>query len=106
MNLIREVFEYLPVECCSLDAGRVFANSEDTACLLGMRRRALVFQPVSQLRDETDFVHRIPKEQWWLKLRPLMKSSPNKTSYDVSDSGQLEHVTRVRPKESKTSATI
>lgn len=37
-------------------AGRVFANSDDTACLLGMRRRALVFQPVAQLRDETDFV--------------------------------------------------
>uniref|UniRef100_A0A671Z1E3 6-phosphofructokinase n=1 Tax=Sparus aurata TaxID=8175 RepID=A0A671Z1E3_SPAAU len=91
----------------SFKGGRVFANSEDTACLLGMRRRALVFQPVSQLRDETDFVHRIPKEQWWLKLRPLMKIlAKYKTSYDVSDSGQLEHVTRVRPKESNTSATI
>uniref|UniRef100_UPI0037E8EDAB ATP-dependent 6-phosphofructokinase, platelet type-like isoform X4 n=1 Tax=Semicossyphus pulcher TaxID=241346 RepID=UPI0037E8EDAB len=91
----------------SFKGGRVFANSEETACLLGMRRRALVFQPVSQLRDETDFVHRIPKEQWWLKLRPLMKIlAKYKTSYDVSDSGQLEHVTRVRPKESNTSATI
>lgn len=29
-----------------------------------------------------------------------------KTSYDVSDAGQLEHVTRVRPKDSNTSATI
>lgn len=37
-------------------AGRVFANSDDSACLLGMRRRALVFQPVAQLRDQTDFV--------------------------------------------------
>lgn len=37
-------------------AGRVFANSEDSCCLLGMRRRALVFQPVVQLKDETDFV--------------------------------------------------
>uniref|UniRef100_A0A8C2ZNK7 Phosphofructokinase, platelet n=1 Tax=Cyclopterus lumpus TaxID=8103 RepID=A0A8C2ZNK7_CYCLU len=84
----------------SYKGGRVFTNSEDTACLLGMRRRALVFQPVSQLRDETDFVHRIPKEQWWLKLRPLMKIlAKYKTSYDVSDSGQLEHVTRVRPRE-------
>uniref|UniRef100_A0A4W6C2J1 Phosphofructokinase, platelet n=1 Tax=Lates calcarifer TaxID=8187 RepID=A0A4W6C2J1_LATCA len=84
----------------SYKGGRVFANSEETACLLGMRRRAMVFQPVSQLRDETDFVHRIPKEQWWLKLRPLMKIlAKYKTSYDVSDSGQLEHVTRVRPKE-------
>ncbi|KAM4605796.1 ATP-dependent 6-phosphofructokinase, platelet type-like isoform 1-T1 [Polymixia lowei] len=85
--------------------GKVFANSEDTACLLGMRRRAMVFQPVSQLRDETDFVHRIPKEQWWLKLRPLMKIlAKYKTSYDVSDSGQLEHVTRIRPRESDASA--
>ncbi|KAF5899807.1 ATP-dependent 6-phosphofructokinase, platelet type isoform X7, partial [Clarias magur] len=36
--------------------GRVFANTEDSACLLGMRRRNLVFQPVVQLKDETDFV--------------------------------------------------
>ncbi|XP_034147367.1 ATP-dependent 6-phosphofructokinase, platelet type isoform X9 [Esox lucius] len=83
----------------SYKEGKVFANTEDTACLLGMRRRALVFQPVVQLKEETDFVHRIPKEQWWLKLRPLMKIlAKYKTSYDVSDSGQLEHVTRIRPK--------
>ncbi|KAG9337435.1 hypothetical protein JZ751_028726 [Albula glossodonta] len=45
--------------------------------------------------------HRIPKEQWWLKLRPLMKIlAKYKTSYDVSDSGQLEHVVCNRPKES------
>ncbi|XP_062335367.1 ATP-dependent 6-phosphofructokinase, platelet type isoform X8 [Osmerus eperlanus] len=87
--------------------GRVslFANTEDSCCLLGMRRRALVFQPVVQLRDETDFVHRIPKEQWWLKLRPLMKIlAKYKTSYDVSDSGQLEHVVRIRPKDLDVSA--
>lgn len=42
-------------------AGRVFANSEDSCCLLGMRRRALVFQPVVQLKDETDFVYVIVK---------------------------------------------
>ncbi|XP_075954160.1 ATP-dependent 6-phosphofructokinase, platelet type-like [Anarhichas minor] len=91
----------------SYKGGRVFTNSEDTACLLGMRRRALVFQPVSQLRDESDFVHRIPKEQWWLKLRPLMKIlAKYKTSYDVSDSGQLEHVTHVRPKDADASAAI
>ncbi|XP_034078499.1 ATP-dependent 6-phosphofructokinase, platelet type isoform X10 [Gymnodraco acuticeps] len=89
------------------DEGRVFANTEDSCCLLGMRRRALVFQPVVQLKDETDFVHRIPKEQWWLKLRPLMKIlAKYKTSYDVSDSGQLEHVIRNRPKESDTSVAM
>uniref|UniRef100_A0A8C5C3B7 6-phosphofructokinase n=1 Tax=Gadus morhua TaxID=8049 RepID=A0A8C5C3B7_GADMO len=72
--------------------GRVFANTDDSACLLGMRRRAMVFRPVAELREETDFVHRIPKEQWWLKLRPLMKIlAKYRTSFDVSDSAQLEH---------------
>uniref|UniRef100_A0A3Q1JNV4 ATP-dependent 6-phosphofructokinase n=1 Tax=Anabas testudineus TaxID=64144 RepID=A0A3Q1JNV4_ANATE len=79
----------------------------DSCCLLGMRRRALVFQPVVQLKQESDFVHRIPKEQWWLKLRPLMKIlAKYKTSYDVSDSGQLEHVDRNRPKESDASVAM
>lgn len=44
--------------------------------------------------------HRIPKEQWWLRLRPLMKIlAKYKTSYDVSDSGQLEHIIRLRTKD-------
>ncbi|KAM3860573.1 ATP-dependent 6-phosphofructokinase, platelet type isoform 2-T2 [Diretmus argenteus] len=91
----------------SFRQGRVFANNEESCCLLGMRRRALVFQPVVQLKEETDFVHRIPKEQWWLKLRPLMKIlAKYKTSYDVSDSGQLEHIVRNRPKESDVSAAM
>ncbi|NXE75471.1 PFKAP protein, partial [Cochlearius cochlearius] len=85
--------------------GKVFANTDDSVCLLGMRRRNLVFQPVAELKNETDFVHRIPKEQWWLKLRPLMKIlAKYKTSYDVSDSGQLEHVAMHRPKEAETGA--
>ncbi|KAM6276998.1 ATP-dependent 6-phosphofructokinase, platelet type isoform X1 [Aptenodytes patagonicus] len=85
--------------------GKVFANTDDSVCLLGMRRRNLVFQPVAELKNETDFVHRIPKEQWWLKLRPLMKIlAKYKTSYDVSDSGQLEHVAMHSPKEAETGA--
>ncbi|XP_025926379.1 ATP-dependent 6-phosphofructokinase, platelet type isoform X2 [Apteryx rowi] len=87
------------------EEGKVFANTDDSVCLLGMRRRNLVFQPVAELKNETDFVHRIPKEQWWLKLRPLMKIlAKYKTSYDVSDSGQLEHVAMHSPKEAETGA--
>ncbi|CAL9697667.1 unnamed protein product [Knipowitschia caucasica] len=87
--------------------GRVFANTQDSCCLLGMRRRALVFQPVVDLKDDTDFIHRIPKEQWWLKLRPLMKIlAKYKTSYDVSDSGQLEHVVGSRPKDLDAAAAM
>ncbi|XP_063076122.1 ATP-dependent 6-phosphofructokinase, platelet type-like [Engraulis encrasicolus] len=82
--------------------GRVYANTEDSACLLGMRRRAMTFQPVTQLKDETDFVHRIPRDQWWLKLRPLMKilAKYKAVKFDVSDSpGQLEHVNLQRPRQ-------
>ncbi|ELW71644.1 6-phosphofructokinase type C [Tupaia chinensis] len=72
--------------------GRKFVN-DDSICVLGISKRTLLFQPVAELKKETDFEHRIPKEQWWLKLRPLMKIlAKYKASYDVSDSGQLEHV--------------
>ncbi|KAF6132051.1 phosphofructokinase, platelet [Phyllostomus discolor] len=67
--------------------------TDDSICVLGICKRNLVFQPVAELKKETDFEHRIPKEQWWLKLRPLMKIlAKYKASLDVSESGQLEHV--------------
>uniref|UniRef100_A0A8C1IVW9 ATP-dependent 6-phosphofructokinase n=1 Tax=Cyprinus carpio TaxID=7962 RepID=A0A8C1IVW9_CYPCA len=66
--------------------------------LIFVRQKTYIFN--TALKDETDFVHRIPKEQWWLRLRPLMKIlAKYKTSYDVSDSGQLEHIVRLRPRD-------
>uniref|UniRef100_A0A452UQV6 6-phosphofructokinase n=1 Tax=Ursus maritimus TaxID=29073 RepID=A0A452UQV6_URSMA len=73
-------------------SGRRFM-SDDSICVLGISKRNLLFRPVAQLRKETDFEHRIPKEQWWLKLRPLMKIlAKYEASYEVSDSHQLEPV--------------
>lgn len=44
--------------------------------------------------------HRIPKEQWWLKLRPLMKIlAKYKASFEVSEAGQLEPVQHRGPEE-------
>ncbi|XP_042637889.1 ATP-dependent 6-phosphofructokinase, platelet type [Orycteropus afer afer] len=78
--------------------GRKFVT-DDSVCVLGISKRNLIFQPVAELKKHTDFEHRIPKEQWWLKLRPVMKIlAKYKASYDVSDSGQLEHV-HCRPQE-------
>ncbi|XP_006987906.1 ATP-dependent 6-phosphofructokinase, platelet type isoform X1 [Peromyscus maniculatus bairdii] len=74
----------------SLGAGKKFV-SDDSICVLGISKRDLLFQPVAELREKTDFEHRIPKEQWWLKLRPLMKIlAKYEASYDVSDAGKLE----------------
>lgn len=78
-------------------AGRIFANTADSACLLGMRKRSLVFQPVTELKDQTDFKHRIPKEQWWLKLRPILKIlAKYNIELDTSEKAHMEHVRQKR----------
>uniref|UniRef100_A0A3B3BQ76 Phosphofructokinase, muscle b n=1 Tax=Oryzias melastigma TaxID=30732 RepID=A0A3B3BQ76_ORYME len=77
--------------------GRIFANSQDSACVLGMRKRALVFQPLAELKEETDFEHRIPKKQWWLGLRPILKIlAKYKINLDISHKAAMEHVIKRR----------
>ncbi|XP_035236738.1 ATP-dependent 6-phosphofructokinase, muscle type-like [Anguilla anguilla] len=82
--------------------GRIFANNPDSACLLGMKKRSLVFTPLAELKEQTDFEHRIPKTQWWLSLRPLLKVlAKYKVKIDTSEHAHLEHVickTAVVPK--------
>ncbi|XP_066526498.1 phosphofructokinase, muscle a [Hoplias malabaricus] len=73
--------------------GRIFANSPDSACVLGMRKRGLVFQPLDELKEETDFEHRIPNTQWWLKLRPILKIlAKYKINLDTTEHAHMEHV--------------
>uniref|UniRef100_A0A7N9AZK6 6-phosphofructokinase n=1 Tax=Mastacembelus armatus TaxID=205130 RepID=A0A7N9AZK6_9TELE len=77
--------------------GRIFANSQDSACLLGMRKRALTFQPLNELKEDTDFEHRIPKTQWWLKIRPIMKIlAKYDIKLDTSEHTDMEHVIQKR----------
>ncbi|XP_040213030.1 ATP-dependent 6-phosphofructokinase, liver type [Rana temporaria] len=75
--------------------GRVFANSPDSACVIGLKKKVVAFTSVCELKKVTDFEHRMPKEQWWLKLRLLLKMLAN---YQISlteyVSGKIEHVTR------------
>uniref|UniRef100_A0A8C5U3K1 6-phosphofructokinase type B n=1 Tax=Malurus cyaneus samueli TaxID=2593467 RepID=A0A8C5U3K1_9PASS len=76
-------------------ARRVFANSGDTACVIGLQKKVVAFSPVTELKKVTDFEHRLPQEQWWLNLRLMLKMLAN---YQISlteyISGQMEHVTR------------
>uniref|UniRef100_A0A671TE36 6-phosphofructokinase type A n=1 Tax=Sinocyclocheilus anshuiensis TaxID=1608454 RepID=A0A671TE36_9TELE len=77
---------------------RIFANTPDSACVLGMRKRGLVLQPLAELKEQTDFEHRIPKNQWWLKLRPVMKIlAKYKISLDTSEHALMEHVISKKP---------
>ncbi|XP_070609242.1 ATP-dependent 6-phosphofructokinase, liver type [Erythrolamprus reginae] len=75
--------------------GRVFANSAESACVIGLRRKTVSFSPVTELKKVTDFEHRLPKEQWWLNLRLMLKMLAH---YQISlteyVTGKMEHVTR------------
>ena len=46
-------------------------NDPESAAVIGMRRKQIMFSTVEELKQETDFEHRLPKEQWWMKLRAL-----------------------------------
>lgn len=39
---------------CHPGAGQKF-DTDDSICVLGINKRDIIFQPVVQLRDETDF---------------------------------------------------
>ncbi|XP_054721424.1 ATP-dependent 6-phosphofructokinase-like [Uloborus diversus] len=56
-----------------LPDGTLSCTGPETAVLMGLVRRQYLFTPVQTLKAETDFKHRIPKHQWWLKLRPLLR---------------------------------
>ncbi|XP_065374931.1 ATP-dependent 6-phosphofructokinase, platelet type-like isoform X2 [Macaca fascicularis] len=59
-------------------------TTDDPVCVLGISKTNVIFQPVAELKNQMDFGHRIPKERWWLKLRPLMKIlAKYKASYNV-----------------------
>ncbi|KAF7709732.1 ATP-dependent 6-phosphofructokinase, liver type [Silurus meridionalis] len=74
--------------------GSVFANSPDTACVLGLNGKVLTFTPVAELKLKTDFEHRMSKEQWWLSLRLLLKMlAKYQTSFDQYVPGEIRHVT-------------
>ncbi|XP_046383827.1 ATP-dependent 6-phosphofructokinase isoform X2 [Ischnura elegans] len=53
--------------------GTVMAKSLESTAMIGIVRRQYCFTPFEELKAETDFQHRIPKTQWWLKLRPLLR---------------------------------
>ncbi|XP_061074624.1 phosphofructokinase, muscle b [Conger conger] len=77
--------------------GRIFANTPDSACVLGMKKRSLMFQPLEELKKMTDFEHRIPTVQWWLRLRPILKIlAKYKIPLDTSEKAAMEHIIKKR----------
>lgn len=53
--------------------GTVCADQPNSAVMLGIVKRHYCYTPVQELREDTDFKHRLPKTQWWIKLRSLLR---------------------------------
>ncbi|XP_026293417.1 ATP-dependent 6-phosphofructokinase isoform X8 [Frankliniella occidentalis] len=53
--------------------GSINVSSPDSAVMMGIVRRQYKFSPLQDLKAGTNFDQRIPKSQWWLKLRPLLR---------------------------------
>uniref|UniRef100_A0A0N4ZWF9 ATP-dependent 6-phosphofructokinase n=1 Tax=Parastrongyloides trichosuri TaxID=131310 RepID=A0A0N4ZWF9_PARTI len=68
--------EHMMQQCkktIDLTTGERKASTKDTCTLLGIKSKSIEFTPVTDLAEETDFEHRLPKHQWWIKLRPLLR---------------------------------
>uniref|UniRef100_A0A8C7KNM5 6-phosphofructokinase n=1 Tax=Oncorhynchus kisutch TaxID=8019 RepID=A0A8C7KNM5_ONCKI len=75
--------------------GRVFVNAPDTASVIGFSKKVLSFIPVTELKAQTDFEHRMPKVQWWQNLHQILKMlAKHQTSFSEYVPGEMEHVTR------------
>ena len=53
-------------------SGVVRVTTPESACILGIRGTKIKPTPLRDLKKETDFTNRIPKEQWWMSLHRLL----------------------------------
>jgi 6-phosphofructokinase 1 len=84
-NLIEQI------QACKTPEGGVYTNSPDTATLLGLIKKRSQFTPVQDLKNMADFQHRIPLDNWWLKLRPLLRiMAKHETTYIAEEF--MEHL--------------
>uniref|UniRef100_A0A0N5A958 ATP-dependent 6-phosphofructokinase n=1 Tax=Syphacia muris TaxID=451379 RepID=A0A0N5A958_9BILA len=72
------------------ESGMIKATEPESATLLGLNGRDVVFTPVEKLASETDFEHRLPKEQWWLRMRPLLRILAQHEDLMIEAEAQLE----------------
>lgn len=66
-------------------------GNEPTSCaLLGIVKRQVTLTPIQALAIQTDFLHRIPRTQWWMNLRPLLRIMSKHDSVYRSDAENID----------------
>ncbi|CAF1008715.1 unnamed protein product [Brachionus calyciflorus] len=67
VEILNKATEGLPVN------ERINVSDPNSSVVVGIRRNQIVYTSVFDLLEETDFEHRLPKKQWWLNMRPLIR---------------------------------
>ncbi|XP_012160229.1 ATP-dependent 6-phosphofructokinase [Ceratitis capitata] len=70
--------------------GTMLAVTKHSACMLGMIGPEYKYTSVEDLSHQTEFQYRTPKNQWWMKLRPLLRIlSTHDSAYTTDNKAQV-----------------
>ena len=78
---------------CTNEEGDVIANTSDTVSVLGLIGLKYVATPVSSLKEISDMKYRIPNNQWWLQLYPLVRVLSHHIELDFTEEEHREQQT-------------
>ena len=79
-------------------SSKVYTKDKNSVCLLGLRSRSYQFQPLQDLKKETDFTYRRWKHIWWKQIRSIMRilaqhdSTYTAESEDIGDTEETKGV--------------
>ena len=82
-----DVFDHTKNTACT--------NDKNTIALLGLKSRKYEFQPVQDLKAETDFKYRRWKHMWWKQIRSIMRIL---AQHDSTYASEVEEVGVDEPK--------
>lgn len=83
------------LEKCTSDEGVVLATSPETVCVLGLIGLKYETTPVRDLKSRSDMKYRIPNNQWWLQLYPLVRVLSHHTELDYGEEKHREKPPKV-----------
>jgi len=72
-------------ECTGADGSTVLTIKPSSAVVLGMTYGTLEFLPIAEVAKKADFKRTRPKEQWWMRLRILLRALAKHHCFDLTD---------------------
>ena len=70
-------------------SSKVYTKDKTSACLVGLRSGSYQFQPLEDLKKETDFTYRRWNQIWWKQIRPIVRILAQHDSKYISESKKI-----------------